>query len=109
MKNSLLTTLLFSSAIACSLTLTGCNEKTAKLEPNNWNCRDDDTSTLVTRLQQQEKEGKIKDSSMFMEKCKQEKLGFFNDSYQAVKYEHENRKKLLVQWKKEAGVNPNDY
>ena len=37
----------------------------------DWNCRDDDTSTLVTRLQQQEKEGKIKDSSMFMEKCKQ--------------------------------------
>lgn len=118
MKLSKLTAIIFTGALACSLTLTGCNEKTAKLEPNNWNCRDDDSIALVKRLEQQEQEGKIKDASLFLEKCKQAKLGFFSDTYQRMisdkdllrsgNYAKEERK-LYAQWQKEAGVNPNDY
>ena len=109
MKLSKLTAIIFTSALACSFTLTGCNEKTAKLEPNNWNCRDDHYVAIAKRLYQQEKEGKIKDASLFLKKCQQEKLGFFSDEYQAALYNSELIASIEAKWQKEAGINSNDY
>ncbi|MBQ3678692.1 MAG: hypothetical protein II929_04165, partial [Succinivibrio sp.] len=68
MKLSKLTAIIFTSALACSFTLTGCNEKNnkapetaqvvkpTKLQPNNWNCRGNKfySGSPIRRLRQQE-------------------------------------------------------
>ena len=91
MKLSKISTIIFTGALACSLTLTGCNEKNNKspevaqvvksttLEPNNWNCRGYQFyRNPVHRLKQQEQEGKLKDAELFLNKCKELKLGVYN-------------------------------
>ncbi len=108
----IITALIITGAFTSSFVLTGCNEKTAKLVPNNWNCRSDISSTLTTRLERQEKEGKINDASLFLEKCKKDKMGFFSDAYKKVMREEHfarNQERIYAQWQKEAGINPNDY
>ena len=112
MKVSIFTTLIVTGALACSLTLTGCNEKTAKVELNNWNCRDEMSSSLLKRADKWVAEGKIKDSSLFVKKCQENKLGVFNEVFRTIRRGRnfsEDKKKLFAQWQKEAGVNPNDY
>lgn len=126
MKLSKLTAIIFTSALACSLTLTGCNEKNnkapenaqvvkpTKLQPNNWTCRPENSPLSVRgknpmrRLQRLEIEGKINDSELFLQLCKDKKLGFYNSAIFNIQ-DLDRRKALFAQWQKEAGVNPNDY
>lgn len=122
MKGSILTTLIVTGALACSLTLTGCNEKNnkateaaqvvnpTKLQPNNWNCRGNKfySGSPIRRLRQQELEGKINDADLFLKKCKEQKLGLFNPIVDKAKTTPE-REMVIAQWQKDAGVNPNDY
>ena len=126
MKGSLLTTLIVTGALACSLTLTGCNEKNNKtpeaaqvvkpslLEPNNWTCRPEKSPVTIRgknpmkRLQRYELEGKINDSELFLQQCKDKKLGFYSSVIDSIK-DLESKKALFAQWQKEAGINPNDY
>jgi|GEM_PF-848523 len=126
MKLSKLTAIIFTSALACSLTLTGCNEKNnkspetaqvvkpSKLEPNNWTCRSEKSPFSIKgknpskRLQRYELEGKINDSELFLQQCKDKKLGFYSSAIDSIK-DLDSKKALFAQWQKEAGVNPNDY
>lgn len=129
MKTYLGKILLISYAlIACNIALTGCGDKTAKLEPNNWNCRPDKSivgnrARPRARLERQEKEHKIKDAAFFRDKCEELKLGYYSDEYNTLRHEEiealhdryqshileDKRKQLLAKWQQEAGVSPNDY
>lgn len=118
---------LISSALV-SMTLTGCGENSAKLEPNNWYCRPDKSlvgysASPGARLQRLELEHKIDDAQKFRDKCEALKLGYYSDEYSTLKKEEiqvltdkeqlktnaEKRKMLLAKWQEEAGVNPKEY
>ncbi|WP_202108095.1 hypothetical protein [Succinivibrio dextrinosolvens] len=127
MKSSFRMFFLISYALV-SMTLTGCGENTAKLEPNNWYCRPDKSlvgysASPGARLQRLELEHKIDDAQKFRDKCEALKLGYYSDEYSTLKKEEiqvltdkeqlktnaEKRKMLLAKWQEEAGVNPKEY
>jgi len=110
MKTSLIHVMALSVALGLgNLILTGCGEnKSDKLEVNNWNCRNEISSNLVRRLERLETEGKIVDASLFIKKCQEQQLGFFSEEYKNLSGSQDeygkNLKALLYKWKKEAGI-----
>ncbi|SKA59935.1 entry exclusion lipoprotein TrbK [Succinivibrio dextrinosolvens DSM 3072] len=97
--------LLLTAVVLNSLLLTGCFNRTAKVEPNNWNCRHDTTSALAHRIEKLEQEGKIDNASEFIEKCQADKLGIFSEDYEKLSSSADFKAaedKLYAKWEKEA-------
>ncbi|MBP5243990.1 MAG: hypothetical protein J6Z28_04640 [Succinivibrio sp.] len=97
--------ILLSAVVINSLLLTGCYNKTAKVVPNNWNCRHDTTSALAHRIEKLEQEGKIDNASEFIDRCQEEKLGIFSEDYEKLSGSTDFQAaedKLYAKWKKEA-------
>ncbi len=98
-------TILLTAVVLNSLLLTGCFNKTAKVVPNNWNCRHDTTSALAHRIEKLEQEGKIDNASAFIDQCQADKLGIFSDDYEKLSSSSDFQAaedKLYAKWKREA-------
>ncbi|SFS71624.1 hypothetical protein SAMN02910357_01463 [Succinivibrio dextrinosolvens] len=106
MKFSSACILLTAIAFNC-LFITGCFNKTAKIVPNNWNCRPDTTSALSHRIEKLEQEGKIDNASDFIDRCQLDKLGIFSEDYEKLCNSEDFKaaeEKLIAKWKKEANI-----
>ena len=101
-----ITRYLFLSAILLTtINITGCMDKDAKIYPNHWNCRQDDSSELGRRLEKLEHEGKIANASEFIEHCQANKLGIFSDEYENLSFSKnydKDHERLFSKWQKEA-------
>ena len=96
---------LFSAMILNIFFLSGCHDETAQVEPNNWNCRQDDTSGLAHRAEELEHDGKIDNAAEFIEHCQQDKLGLFSDDYENLNFSDDYKEahdRLFAKWKREA-------
>ena len=84
--------------------LTGCFDTTAKIKPNNWNCRQDGSSELSHRIEKLEHEGKIENTAAFIQQCQENKLGIFSDDYEKLSFSKDYVKAhdiLYTKWERE--------
>ncbi|WP_295354479.1 hypothetical protein [uncultured Succinivibrio sp.] len=104
--------ILLSAIVIKTFILTGCHDKTAQIEPNNWNCRQDDSSELAHRIEKLEHEGKIDDASEFIDHCQQDKLGIFSEDYENQSFSNNyetDHEKLFAKWKRKAAAQSGAY
>ena len=104
--------ILFTAVVLNCFLVTGCFNKTAKIVPNNWNCRQDTTSALAHRIEKLEQEGKIDNAAEFIDQCQMDKLGIFSDDYEKLSYSNDYKAaedRLIAKWKREDQISSGEY